>query len=88
MLLLIVNDDDSEKYYCFAAKSKLELYSSEWLKNKKEAIIDGDNCFQKALNDTLDYQRIKEDPQEISKIKPYISQYNGKDIEFPSHKED
>ena len=24
-----------EKYYYFAVKSKLELYSSEWLKSKK-----------------------------------------------------
>ena len=87
VLLLMINDDDNEKYYYFAVKSKLELYSSEWLKNKKEAIIDGDNCFQKALKDALDYQGIKEDPQEISKIKPYISQYNWKDIKFPLHKE-
>ena len=31
-------------YYYFAVKNKLELYSSEWLRNKKEAIINGDNC--------------------------------------------
>ena len=30
-LLLMINDD--EKYYYFAVKSKLELYSSEWLKS-------------------------------------------------------
>ena len=35
VLLLMINDDDNEKYY-FAVKSKLELHSSEWLKNKKE----------------------------------------------------
>ena len=45
MLLLMINDAYNEKYYYFAVKSKLELYSSEWLRNKKEAIIDGDNCF-------------------------------------------
>ena len=84
----MINDDDNEKYYGFAVKSKLELYSSECLRNKKEAIIDGDNCFENALNYVLGYQRVKKDPQEISKIKPYISQYNWKDIEFPSHKED
>ena len=28
-------DDDDEKYYYFAVKSKLELYSSEWLRSKK-----------------------------------------------------
>ena len=35
VLLLMINDDD-EKYYYFAVKSKLELYSSEWLRSKKE----------------------------------------------------
>ena len=29
--------DDAEKYYYFSVRSKLELYSSEWLRNKKEA---------------------------------------------------
>ena len=58
------DDDGGEKYY-FAVKSKLELYSSEWLSYNKEAIINGHNCFQNALNDTLDYQMIKKDPQEI-----------------------
>ena len=37
-LLLTINDDDDddddEKYY-FDVKSKLELYSSEWLRSKK-----------------------------------------------------
>ena len=73
----MINDNDDEKYY-FAVKSKLELYSSEWLRSKKEAIINGDNCFQNALNDSLDYKRMKKNPQEISKIKLYINQYNWK----------
>ena len=79
----MINDD--EKYYYFAVKSKLELYSSEWLRSKKESITNEDNCFQNALNDALDYQRIKKDPHKISKIKPYISQYHWKDIVFLSH---
>ena len=62
MLLLMINDD--EKYY-FAVKSKLELYSSEWLRSKKESLTNRDNCFQNALNHALDYQSIKKDPQEI-----------------------
>ena len=77
----MINDDDNEKYYYFAVKSKLELYSSEWLKSKKESITNEDNCFQNALNDSLDYQRIKKDPQRISQLKPYINQYNWEDIE-------
>ena len=55
---MINNDDDDEKYYYFAVKSKLELYSSEWLRSKKKEITNSDNCFQNALNDALNYQRI------------------------------
>ena len=84
----MTNDDDAEKYYYFAVKSKTELFSPEWLRSKKEAIINGDNCIQNALNDALDYQRIKKDPQRISKTEPYISQYNWKDIEFPLSQKD
>ena len=36
VLLLMINDDDNEKYHYFAVKSKSELYSSEWLRSKKE----------------------------------------------------
>ena len=45
----MINDD--EKYYYFAVKSKLELYSSEWLRSKEQSITNGDNCFQNALSD-------------------------------------
>ena len=78
MLLLITNDDDDEKYYYFAVKSKLELYSSEWLKNKKEAIINGNNCFQNALNDALDHQRIKKDLQKYQKVSHILASITGK----------
>ena len=81
----MINDDEAEKYY-FAVKNKLELHYHDQLRSKKEAIINSNNCFQNALNDALLYQRIKNDPQRISKIKPYISQYNWKDKEFPLYK--
>ena len=77
VVLLMINDD-VEKCYYFAVKSKLELYSSEWLRNKKEAIINGDNCFQNALNDALNYQNIKKDPQRTSKIKHILVSIIGK----------
>ena len=60
-----------------------ELYSLGWLRSKKEAIINGDNCFQNALNDALNYQNIEKDLQRITKISPYISKYNWEGIEFP-----
>ena len=83
----MINDDTDEKCY-FGVKSKLELYSSEWLRSKKESIINNNNSFQNALNDSLDYQTIKTHPERISKLKSYINQYNWKDIKFPSDKED
>ena len=61
VFLLMINDHAEKKYY-FAVKSKLELYPSEWLRNKKEAIINSDNCFQIALDDALNYQNFKKDP--------------------------
>ena len=62
----MINDDDYNKKYCYlTVKNKLELCSSEWLRSKKESINNEDNCFQNALNDSLDYQRIKKDLQRI-----------------------
>ena len=87
VLLLMINDDNNNEKY-FAVKSKLELYSPEWLISKKESITSEDNCFQNALNDSLNYQTIKTHAKRISKLKPYINQYNRKDIKFPSDKED
>ena len=68
-------NDEVEKCYYFAVKNLLELSSFEWLRSKKAAIIDGDSYFQNALNDALNYKNIKKDPQRISKIRSYISQY-------------
>ena len=62
----MINDDDyNKKYYYLTVKNKLELCSSEWLISKKESINNEDNCLQNALNDSLDYQRIKKDLQRI-----------------------
>ena len=62
--------------------------SPKWLKNKK-AIINpknkDENCFLYALTVALNYEKIKKDPQRISKIKSFIDQYNWKEIDFPSH---
>ena len=76
----MINDDDDEKYYYFAVKSKLELHSSEWLGSRKESITNEDNCFQNALNDSLDYQTIKTHLERISKFKPYSNKYNWKNF--------
>ena len=87
VLLLMINDDD-EKYYYFVVKSKLELHSFEWLRSKKESIASKDNSFLNVLNDSLNYQTIKTHPERIPKLKPYINNYNWKNLKFPSDKED
>ena len=61
------------------------------VKNKKATINPKNNdekCFQYALTVALNYEQIKKDPQRISKIKPFIEQYDWKEIDFPSHKKD
>ena len=65
--------------------------SPKWLKDKKSTInpkINDNKCFQYAVTLALNLDRIKKDPQRISKIKPFIDQYNWKDIEFPSTSKD
>ena len=65
--------------------------SPKWLKNKKATTNsknNDDNCFHYTLTVALNYQNIKKDPQRISKIKPFIDQYNWKEIDFPSHSKD
>ena len=65
-----------------------ELYSLVWLRNKNEAIINGDTDLQNALDDALNYQNIERHPQRILKLKPYINKYNWEEIEFPAGPKD
>ena len=55
--------------------------SPKWLKNKKATINlkNNDNkCFQYAVTVVLNYKNIKNNPERLTKIKPFIDQYNGK----------
>ena len=61
--------------------------SQQWLKNKKSTINpknNDDKCFQYAVTLALNLNRIDNHPERISKIKPFIDQYNWKDIDFPA----
>ena len=65
--------------------------SPKWLKDKKSTINPKNNdykCFQYAVTLALNLDKIKKDLQRISKIKPFIDQYNWKDIDFPSTSKD
>ena len=61
--------------------------SLEWIKNKKVTInpknAEDNNCFQYAIIAALNYQNIGHHPERISKLEPFINNYNWKDIEFP-----
>ena len=79
-------------YYNFSkvslSRGRSYIDSPKWLKNKKATINSKNNdnkCFQYALTVTLNYAQFKKYPQRISKIKPFIDQYNWKEIYFPSH---
>ena len=65
VILLMINDKTSNCYY-FPVTNLLELNSLGWLRSKKEAIINGDNNFENALNDALNYQIIETHSEKIS----------------------
>ena len=65
--------------------------SPKWLKDKKSTINPKDNdnkCFQYAVTLALNLDNIDNHPERISKIKPFIDQYNWKDIDFPANSKD
>ena len=74
------------------SRGRSYIDSPEWLKNKKPTINpinnDDDKCFQHVLTVVLNYEQIKNHPERISNIKPFIDQYNWKEINFPSTKKD
>ena len=83
----MINDDTNNCYY-FTVKNLSGLNFLRWLRSKKEAITNCDNDFKNALNDALNYQIIETHPERISKLKPYISNYNWEEIEFPAGPKD
>ena len=63
------------------------IASAKWIKDKKLTINPKNNdykCFQCAVTVALNRNKINKDPQRVSKIKPFIDQYNWNDIDFPS----
>ena len=64
---------------------------SKWLKDKKSTINPKNNdhkCFQYAAILALNFDNINNHREKISKIRPFIDQYNWKDIDFrPTNKD-
>ena len=68
------------------------IESPEWIHNKGATInpksTKDNNCFQYAIIAALNHHNINNHPERISKLKPFIDNYNWKDIEFPSNSKD
>ena len=65
--------------------------SPKWIKNKKSTINPKNNdykCFQYAVTLAFNLDNIDNHRERISKIKPFIDQYNWKDIYFPATSKD
>ena len=71
-------------------RERSNIESPKWLKNKKATInpknINDDRYFQYAITVALNCGKIKNHPERIKNLKPFINQYDWSDINFPSHK--
>ena len=88
-------DDVNFLYYDFnkisISRGGSYIDSPKWLKNKKSTINPNNNgykYFQYAVTLALNLDKINDHPERISKIKPFIEQYNWKDIDFLSTSKD
>ena len=82
---------DLLEYHLHKNTGSSYINSHEWMKNKGVKINpkNKDNkCFQYAITPGLSYQNIDCHPERISKLEPFINNYNCKDIEYPSYSKD
>ena len=67
-------------------------YFPDWIKSKKSTINPinkKDNmCSQYAITVVLNHEITKNDPQRLTKFKPFINKYKWEGINFPSEKDD
>ena len=73
------------------SKSGSYIESPKWLKDKKCTINQknyDNKCFQYATTLALNFNNIDKHHQRISKIKPFIDNYNWNNINFPTAKND
>ena len=73
------------------SKGESYIESPKWLKDKKCTINKKNNdnkCFQYAATLALNINSIDKHHQRITKIKPFIDNYNWNDINFPAIKKD
>ena len=66
--------------------------SPDWIKNKKETINpiknpNNKSHFQYSVTVVVNYEKIRKEPQRITKIKPFINKYSYYEINYPSEKD-
>ena len=70
------------------SRGRSYIDSPKWVKNKRATINPqnkkDDRYFQYAVTVALNHEQIKDHPEIISKIKPFIDKYDWKEIDFPS----
>ena len=68
------------------------IKSPIWLRSEKPTINpenkNDNNCFQYAHTVALNYEKINNHPEKLSKIRPFIDQYNWGEIDFSSNQKD
>ena len=68
------------------------IKSLKWIKNKGVTInpknTKNNKCFQYAIIAALNHQNIDHHPERISKLIPFIDNYDWTEIEFPAHSKD
>ena len=68
------------------------IKSPKWIKNKGVTMNSKNTkdhkCFQYATTAALNHQNISHHPERTSKLKPFINNYDWKDIKFPLHSKD
>ena len=73
-------------------KGKSYIPSPKWISDKKATInrqnMNDSYCFADSIVAALHHEEIGKNPHRISKLRPYISNYNWKDINFPAGQKD
>ena len=82
-------------YYDFnrvsISKGGSYIESPKWLKDKKSTVNQKNNdnkCFQYATTLALNFDRVTNHPERVTKVKSFIDKYNWNDINLPTIRKD
>ena len=67
------------------------IESPKWLKDKKSTVNQKNNdnkCFQYATTLALNFDRVTNHPERVTKVKSFIDKYNWNDINLPTIRKD